>query len=84
MYGKLLPQRRKYRSTVLEFRQHRTAQPRQSRGKADIQELCGPGIMIGNLLEQINDYSYSKIEDTVVEEEDDIIYVTTEYKEHLI
>ena len=53
-------------------------------GKADIQELCGPGIMIGNLLEQINDYSYSKIEDTVVEEEDDIIYVTTEYKEHLI
>lgn len=53
-------------------------------GKTEIQELCGPGIMIGNLLEQINDYSYSKIEDTVVEEEDDIIYVTTEYKEHLI
>jgi hypothetical protein len=40
--------------------------------------------MLGNLLEQINDYAYSKINDIVVEEDGDDIYVTTEYKEQLI
>ena len=41
-------------------------------------------VMLGNLLEQINDYAYSKINDIVVEEDGDDIYVTTEYKEQLI
>lgn len=50
----------------------------------EIQELAGPGVMIGNLLERINDYACSKIDDIVVEEDGDNIYVTTEYKEHLI
>lgn len=50
----------------------------------ELAELVGPGVMIGNLLEQINDYAYSKVNDIVVEEDGDIIYVTTEYKEQLI
>lgn len=50
----------------------------------ELAELVGPGIMLGNLLEQINDYAYSKINDIVVEEDGDIIYVMTEYKEQLI
>lgn len=52
--------------------------------RSEIQELCGPDVMIGNMLEKINDYSYSKVEDIVVEEIDDMIYVTLEYKEYLI
>ena len=50
----------------------------------ELAELVGPDVMLGNLLEQINDYAYSKIDDIVVEEEGDDIYVTTEYKEQLI
>lgn len=50
----------------------------------EIQELAGPDIMIGSLLEQINDYSCSKIDDIVVEEDGDKIYVTTEYQTKLI
>ena len=50
----------------------------------ELKELVGPDVMLGNLLEQINDYSYSKIDDIVVEEDGDIIYVTTDYKEQLI
>jgi hypothetical protein len=50
----------------------------------ELEGLVGPDVMLGNLLEQINDYAYSKINDVVVEEDGDIIYVTTEYKEQLI
>lgn len=52
--------------------------------RAEIAEMAGPDVMIGNLLERINDYSYSKIDDIVVEEDGDKIYVTTEYKTQLI
>ena len=52
--------------------------------REEVQELFGEDVMIGNMLEQINDYAYSKVEDIVVEEDGDIIYVTTEYKEQLI
>ena len=52
--------------------------------RIELEGLVGPDVMLGNLLEQINDYAYSKINDIVVEEEGDIIYVTTEYKEQLI
>lgn len=52
--------------------------------RAEIAELAGPEVVIGSLLEQINDYSCSKIDDIVVEEDDDKIYVAIEYKEHLI
>ena len=50
----------------------------------ELAELVGPDVMLGNLLEQINEYAYSKINDIVVEEDGDDIYVTTEYKEQLI
>lgn len=52
--------------------------------RTELEELVSPDVMLGNLLEQINDYAYSKINDIVVEEDGDIIYVTTEYKEQLI
>lgn len=52
--------------------------------RAEIAEITGPDVMVGNLLEQINDYSCSKIDDIVVEEDGDKIYVTTEYKTQLI
>ena len=52
--------------------------------RTEIQELAGPGVMIGSLLEKINDYSCSKVDDIVVEEEGENIYVTVEYKEMLI
>ena len=50
----------------------------------EVAEMLGPGVMMGNLLEQINDYAYSIVDDIVVEEDGDTIYVTTEYKEDLI
>jgi hypothetical protein len=40
--------------------------------------------MLGNLLEQINDYAYSNVNDIVVEEDGDTIYIMTEYKDQLI
>ena len=52
--------------------------------RSEVIGLLGPGVMLGNILEQINDYSYSIVEDIVVEEDGDTIYVTTEYKEQLI
>lgn len=52
--------------------------------RGEIQEIVGSDVMIGNLLEQINDYSCSKIDDIVVEEDGDKIYVTTDYKTQLI
>ena len=52
--------------------------------RGEVAEIAGPDVMIGNLLEQINEYSCSKIDDIVLEEEGDKIYVTTEYKDQLI
>ena len=50
----------------------------------EIEELLGPSVMVGNVLEQINDYAYPIVNDIVVEEDGDNIYVTTDYKEQLI
>jgi hypothetical protein len=52
--------------------------------RIELEGLVGPDVMIGNLLEQINDYAYSRINDIVVEEDGENIYVTTDYKEQLI
>ena len=52
--------------------------------RAELVEIVGPDVMLGNLLEQINDYAYSIVNDIVVEDDGDNIYVTTEYKEQLI
>ena len=50
----------------------------------ELKVLVGPDVMIGNLLEQINDYAYSVVNDVVVEDDGENIYVTTDYKEQLI
>lgn len=51
----------------------------------EVDSLCREyNIMTGSALERINDYSYSKIEDAVIEDAGDTIYVTTEYKDQLI
>lgn len=52
--------------------------------RSEVAGILGQGVMLGNILEQINDYAYSIVEDIVVEEDGDTIYVTTEYKEQLI
>ena len=46
--------------------------------------MLEPGAMLGSVLEKLNDYAYEKVEDIVVEEDGDNIYVMTEYKEQLI
>lgn len=51
----------------------------------EVESLCKEHhLMIGSVLEQINDFSYTKIEDAVIEDDGDTIYVMTEYKEQLI
>lgn len=52
--------------------------------REEIAQMVGPDVMIGNLLEQINDYACSRIDDIVLEEDADRIYVTVEYKDRLI
>ena len=52
--------------------------------RKELTEMVGPDVMIGNLLEHINDYAYSIVNDVVVEEDGENISVTTDYKEQLI
>ena len=52
--------------------------------RSELTELVGPDVMLGNLLEQVNDYAYTRVNDVVVEEDDNNIYITTAYKEQLI
>lgn len=40
--------------------------------------------ILGSILEQINDYAYDKVDDTVIDDDDDIVYVNTDYKDKLI
>ena len=40
--------------------------------------------MIGSVLEQINDYALSKVDDIVLEDDGDNIYMMTEYKDMLL
>lgn len=42
------------------------------------------GLMLGAVLEQINDYSYKIVDDTVLELDGDYLYVTLDYKKQLI
>ena len=58
---------------------------KESWKREDVEIICQEHhLMIGFVLEQINDYSYSKIEDAVIEDDGDTIYVMTEYKDKLI
>lgn len=42
------------------------------------------GLILGAVLEQINDFAYDKVEDAVVEDDGEYLYVTLDYKENLI
>ena len=42
------------------------------------------GLILGSLLEKINDYSYSKVDDAVIEDDGDTLYVNVEYKKELL
>lgn len=42
------------------------------------------GYILGSLLEEINDYSYSKVDDAIIEDDGDVIYVNVEYKKELL
>lgn len=51
----------------------------------EVDSLCKHwGLLMGSVLEQINEYSYSIVEDSVISEDDDNIYVVTEYKQYLL
>ena len=53
--------------------------------RSEVDSLCKEfNMMTGSVLEQINDYSYNKIEDAVIEDDGDTINVMTEYKDKLL
>ena len=53
--------------------------------RAEVDSMCKErGLMLGAVLEQINDYAYEKVDDAVIEDDGDNIYVTLDYKEELI
>lgn len=78
----LIPDNNSTNNVVLEALQKLLE--RETWQRAEVQDFFGANVMLGNILEQINDYAYSKVDDIVVEEDGDTIYVTTEYKEQLI
>ena len=52
---------------------------------AEVENICKErGVMLGAVLEQINDFSYEKVGDAVVEDDGENIYITLDYKERLI
>lgn len=58
---------------------------KDSWSRNEVATLCiERNLLIGSVLEQINDYSYDKIEDAVIEDDGDTIYIMTEYKDKLI
>ncbi len=58
---------------------------KESWQRSEVELICQKHhLMIGFVLEQINDYSYNKIEDAVIEDDGDTIYVMTEFKDKLI
>ncbi len=53
--------------------------------RAEVENMCKErGLMLGAVLEQINDFAYEKVDDAVVEDDGENIYVTLDYKEQLI
>lgn len=53
--------------------------------REEIENRCKKmGLMLGAVLEQINDYAYDKVDDGVVEDDGEYLYVTLDYKEKLI
>lgn len=53
--------------------------------RVDIEQECRErGVMLGAVLEQINDFAYSRVDDAVVEDDGEKLYITLAYKEQLI
>lgn len=51
----------------------------------DVERICNNHkLMIGSVLEQINDYALEKVDDIIIEDDGDNIYVMTDYKDKLI
>ena len=51
----------------------------------EVEKICKEhGLMMGAVLEQINDFAYEKVDDAVIEDDGENIYVTLDYKEQLI
>ena len=51
----------------------------------EVENMCKDrGLLLGAVLEQINDFAYERIEDAVIEDDGDYIYITLDYKEQLI
>lgn len=52
---------------------------------SEVEELCEKyNVMMGFVLERINDYAFEKIENSVIDDDGEFIYVSTEYKNKLI
>ncbi len=52
---------------------------------SEVEELCKKyNVMMGFVLERINDYAFEKIENSVIDDDGEFIYVSTEYKNKLI
>ena len=63
----------------------KTLLTKESWTRKEVEILCQKHhLMIGSVLEQINDFSYDKVEDAVIEDDGDTIYVMTDYKDKLI
>lgn len=53
--------------------------------KNELETICkNKGLMLGSILEEINDYSYSVVDDVVLEDEGDTISVIMDYKDDLL
>ena len=53
--------------------------------KDELETICKrKGLMLGSILEEINDYSYSVVDDVVLEDEGDTISVIMDYKDELL
>lgn len=53
--------------------------------KNELVTICkSKGLMLGSILEEINDYSYSVVDDVVLEDEGDTISVIMDYKDELL
>lgn len=51
---------------------------------SEVKNLCQEyGMMYGAFIEKANDYAYSKVDDLILEESDEYIYVITQYKDML-
>ena len=52
--------------------------------KNEVKRICQEyNVMMGSVLEQINDYAYDIFDDVIIEENEDKIYVNVEYKNKL-